>query len=1677
MPTEDTKDQDQDQQQPSNVSMNANQAVGGMKMDQSLRELKPGELTYALNAQISNFDGHSVDYQNEVANISWFKFPAGYVVIGQHLIAEQDRAVFWLVNPTTSGSEIGVGGTLTYQYNTLVNQTCLNHNINFPIRKAEHKITACGTEVYWPDPINGRRYMDIDNLPYATSAQSTGTAPCEVVTLTTIDCNKLAVQPNFSIPNIVFDSIVGGGIAPEGMYQFAVQYTNYQGDPYTAYYSHTNGVPLLDTSKIGPDFDYQSGKSIRLKVNNIDTTGIYEYFNLAVIKTISGIVSVDLVGTYQIVGSEQTVVYTGQSKDGIALTINDVFQKYAFFDIAEDITTVQDVLLWKGLTTNERISYQEIANQITPQWQQWIVPKSMQGAQNPLTTAGITGYMGDEIYPLDMVILLKNGYQSDRFPIPGRVATDADLASVQNGDSDTVAGPCDSPGAVPRWQVYNTASLTGFSPEYLANGQNNDCYVGPYQYGEFGYWESTETYPCNAAVWGKLQGEPIRHHKFPDGSVAYHHDADGNIFPLGIRIDSKQIYTLIENSSLTDIQKAQIAEIKIVRGDRTGGNRSVIGKGLFYNVGAYTKDNSSYFYPNYPFNDTRTDPFIKGRVDLNIGTIITSSYDSNITIGSTGTTLYDATIPGGTLTSIGDEIIVLYTGEINGVSPSGNPRVLLVDINGNQVFNTGPLPYGAGNTWNINLTITLTTSTTISIAGKISVFGVNSHVGTSTVNLTIDPTIDFDINLQGESVSAGVDGDITTESELIQYEPAADNLVSNNPYLEGFGTPESQKRFTFHSPDTSFYQPALGTQMKLEGVEWGTALSHYVQVKGHAKYKFPSLGSGLAALAVGVVIGFASGTYGVSDNIFNGTAAMTAFGVFSDLVYKLIPRRNFAYQFNSVGTYMNSMAIPNDTGNKIRQLDIATYLTDGLQGTGDVFPINNWRRESSVFLRTTTEVPYQDSYAGVPSDTSRYTLSEVGCDTGFYNNPISAYYGSIKENIPDQYGQIYSYSAVDTGFQLAIDLTKPYDTTQPQYYSVFGGDTTISQFALKKKLAFFLDNRVNFPDDSDVFYNEQGNISNPSYWFSTDVTQGSGGSFNIGSLFGVKINSFDCKDGSFFYNSGKFYLFAYGIPYFFVESAVNVDYRQASNYKEGDFFPRVSSNIPDDWLQEINVPIAHDNAYNYNRSFSKQNEENVFTTLPSNFIPGQECIMSYPNKSIWSDKQEDPVYYKKNSWIIYRPTNYFDFPLNYGKLVDIQGIENREVLARFENRLVSYNTMLTLNTSNPQQFYLGQDLFRSGIPIDFSDTDSGRFGTQHHFFIKTDKGHVAVDAKRGQIVLIPAINPSFNRRQMEDLASPKYGMSQFFCEQLEFKILKQFPNYPIDNAWNGIGLTGVYDTKYGRLILTKVDYECTDPAVICNYTTLVFSKNGTTVTLGDPNYFCSKSFTISFDFNIMAWDSFHTYQQNWYLPGPSYFFSGVNDIAQSTAWQHNRTYTAFNNFNGQIAPYVIEYPFAYKYQDEILQNVKDYTKVLQYFSDTDLQNFIEVDNVYFNKAILYNNQQNSGVLELVQKPKNNIQQYQSYPKYTATSKVITWTKSNNFYNYNTFWDVYSNKQSPAFVRNCSTLSVDKMIVNSNMDYSSRSFKKAPLMAKDLRIRHILDNTSGYKLVSQFIIAPSQQSYK
>ena len=1499
-------------QENSNIRQEFNLGRVGMDMDSSVNQKQKGKLSYALNAALENFDGNSVNYQNELANEFCLNFPDGYQNIGNHFIQEKNLHIFFLTNPQTGGSQIGYMNNNDCVYHTLctpipntdltvcATSDCLNFDINYPIQKSVHKITNCTTEVYWTDGLNPRRFINIEQVPYIT--EYTGDQNCDPIITPILDCNKLKVQPNFNIPNLQITDIVVGGDLQAGAYQFAIQYCNASGDGYTSYYSITNPTSIANTEITTPDFNYSVGKSIVVSISDIDITGYFQYFNLAVIKTINGASTVQLVGTYNIEDKTRTITYTGQNQTQIPLSLADILEKFPYYDIAQDVTNVQDVIVWDNLTSIDRINYQKIASQIQLQWETYKLPANNTYADG-FYTANLRGYLRDEVYAFEIVFLLDNGKQTDGFHIPGRTATAADLVPVSNTNADFIGEGTEAP----YWKIYNTGSVL---TTYPANGDPKIGEAYPYQYGNFAYWESTDTYPCNVDVWGDLANQPIRHHKFPDVLVSPHFEsapivyAGGQIapvmqtasavYPMGVKIDVQQVAFLIQASSLTAAEKASIVGFKIVRGNRST-NKSIIAKGILRNVGKYARANTAtsgspldvvptyFYYPNYPYNDLNKDPFL---LEQN------NAYNSQC-----NTYKIVVSTPG----------VLQYTDCITG--------------------NVATLNFTLSTTQLCSLTVPVINSGSATITDVTA----RSYTITASCNVLIGYT--DPVSGLGQTVIVGSNSPVTINSSTVpKYISGCDRytIVGNNNnknsecypnQLDGFNNEQSRYRQVFNSPETSFGQPTLGSVLKLESVLFGAGRAHFVQVQKHSMYRLLTKQAQIEALNSSKLVADLGG--------FSATAMFTAYQSYLQIYINGATRRNFAYSFNSISSYDYNADIPNGQGVKQRQLDRSQYVFPGVQSVGDDHDLNNWNRESSVYTKSITTregvgavaaLPYPNQtpslvVAGVSqiSDNSRFTLSDAdNCGSPEYQEDIKvvSYYGSIKTINNGQWGQIYSYQTIDTGFQRIFNSLPNPDTEV-----IFGGDTYIGKFGFKTKLPFFIDNRVNAPDDSDIYYDELANVAYPQYWYSSRsiLYNYYVGETLMKNIISVKAHYLDCPNDSIvdatttstsstststtvavgtttqgtlnYVYDGKMYLFAYGIPYFYVESSINVDLRQAFNNLEGDFYPHVSSGIPDTWFQESKVPIAFDNTYYYNTTFSKQNTENFFSHLPTDWKQ-QLCFTYFPFRAIYSDKQESYSDNRINSWLIYRPLNFFDFPQNYGKLVSLDGIQNRATLARFENKTLLYNNLLTMNTSNPQSAYLGgNELFGNAPPVDFAETDLGYVGSQNKMLLKIPQGQITVDAKRGQIFLISGT-------QATDISGFGSGLNRFFTNHLSFEILKYFPTVDIDNNFKGLGLHGVYDSNFDRVIITKLDYIPHLDNVLYDEVAKEFYvyqpvAGGTEVkkivNLTDQEYFCNKSWTVSFNVNTKSWVSFHSYLPNFYIGESNFFYSGLNEGCDMTA--------------------------------------------------------------------------------------------------------------------------------------------------------------------------------------------------
>lgn len=1679
------------EQSPINTNINVSRV--GLNTDSVSDQIQQGELRYALNAITENFDGNMVTYQNEQANTKCVSFPEGFILIGVKTITSIGKTFCFLTNPITGNSEIGYILDNTCEYVTLVydseSESKLNFSVDNPIHKVIVRISNCSVQLYWTDGLNPRRYLNLEELPWKEIKDPNNEFKF-IKQVGILDANKLLVQPNFSIPEIEGKQVTVGGKLKAGTYQFAIQYANEFGEGYTSYYNVTNPIGIFQKVTT-PNFDFETSNAIEVSVSKLDTTGLYEYFNIAVIKTINNIPSVQLVATLPITASTARYTYTGVEQNVKNLTIYDIFEKYQYYDTAQDIFEVDGILGWANLKKEDEYNLQQIWSKVKLQWETHKIPYNQsQSYNNGLNLEKYRSYMRDEVYALEGCFILKNGEQLRSCHIPGRIANEYDLYTQDWGEDNafTEEDNCQTPEPKKRWEIYNTASKIGYSQEFLDKNTTDECYVGPYEYGNFAYWESSETYPKNPDIWGDLAGMPIRHHKFPDLSVTkiYSQDSSGEfyIYPIGIKVDINSIYDAIKQSNLPESLKSQIAGFKITRGNRAS-NKSIIAKGLLHNVGRsvyYDLDNKTilgdYYYPNYPYNDLRKDPFytttkLKDHEGFNYEKALEGFY-SNANESRSKFTFHspDTHFSQPSLFNQGS-YLKLETVEYGKASS----HFVKVKDNAEYKFLTPNTVYaaaGLGAASGLTLGAGQFGWPEYSMAPVASTYTSATELFEKLVPYT---NFGYSFNSVGSY----------SNSYVIPNNGYKNRRITFNKYLtDGFETVENGKQINNFHRESSVY------------------------VSTESPFKFTH--------EYDSIIPQDTSRYNLSTiTSIQSTTPSTGSSL-------------FVYKFELTDVNYNYI-----TPGRIYQIGTKRYIVDSCYLT-----MSSNRNQYFGFFRFSgwvalvpedgTSVPSQNSSGNITSDeintttlgpaileygklTEIYDKNAINTSSPDYGNVImqkinetniSSYYGSLKRYIPSQWGRMYSYETIDTGYYQELYTEKGNPFTRIN--TVFGGDIFINRFAYKSKLPFFRDNSITEPNQTDIAYDEIGNIAYPMFWLSTKPSRFdlnireevdklademfSPGFFDIlgnivsGGLkgstkaikllkklfeevytkIGVKNINFDQASINGIIELGRMYLFAYGIPYYFCESEVNVDYRQAYNEKEGNFYPNIGSGIPDDWFQEITVPIKNDNTYYYNQTYSKQNKENYYAHIREDWDPTKKCFTYFPNRAIWSDKSSEI----KNNWLTYRPISMYDFPKSYGEITSIDNLEHKQMLVRYYNNSQLYNGLLTVDVSKGLSAYLGNSkMFSETVPLDLGKSDIGYAGSQHKMLVKTEYGHIFADSVRGTIFLLP--------REGSFVEISAKGMSKWFKENLPFNILKYYSSMNVDNNFNAVGLHGTYDAFYKRFILTKLDYSPKYPEKTQLLEDGFYYNNGESmlkINVDNQEYFNNLSWTISYSFVTNSWISFHSYMPNYYINYPVYFQSGIKNIG---LWNHNKTMFKYNNYYNKQYPYILEYPFVFKFQDEILQNVKEYCNVRKY--ETFDTYYEPSETIFFNKSILYNEQQCSGILNLIPKPKNNLSVLFSYPKYNLDSKDILVTKSDNFYNYNTFWNINTNENASFFNSSKDLSLTDKELKSSNLDYTQRNFKKGAIRGKNLKIRHILDNRNDVKIISRFILNNTVNSYK
>jgi hypothetical protein len=1646
-----------------------NQNVSGLNLDAVNWQIKDGLVTYALNANIQGHDGESFTYTNEPSNQSCYDFAInkpGFKIVGRLPIIEQDKLVVWLAH-ADGRSEIGIidklnadcqsinilsekecdcpnGKEITTEvvtiypagndldsccrYTPLItdncdkcnqapfnkNNCCLNLSLEYPV-EAVYRIDECETKVFFIDKKNPPRKFSVEN-PFGFDACG------NPITCLDDACSTFDIFPSYCHPTVHPIAVESGGTLKAGSYSFAIGYTDKDGGEITNYHDLSNPIPIFER-KITEQTEYVTSQSIKIRIEH-DSPQFY-YFNLVVAENINETTTYHLVGTYKVSSNNvNEVIYTGDYKStfsGIAPLI-----RTPYYETAGIIEKQNDILMLADLEETPYYNFQFIANEIKLKWETVEMPSDGKfDYSNPEIAYFFRTYQRDEVYPFGIKFKLKNGKYTDVFHIPGRTEDingldDTTFISDTNKDVFQVDDDCIvSADNLPRWKVYNTAGNVIDVPqfptvEYDYIEKQYNCKVFNYKQGEFSYWESTEKYPCDENLWGDLADKPIRHHKFPDSLVSHIHNG----------LDETK--TFEDESKLYPIG---------VRMDEFTLNNILNEKDLV--SGEYT----------YTVYDPIQDKEIPIR-DLICGfELVRGNRVNNKSVIAKGL-VYD---------------VARYEEE----DEDGN--IIKDYFYSNYPYNDlSDDPY---------------------LANKSSWYDEGNR-----------------------GVSAG------TSFQHIPFNYQLD------------GGLRLQNRFTFYSPDTTFQYPKIGTELKLETIEYGQVLGHFVSVEDHPEYKFIRLGSQalISAIAAVSAYNFKSQTdatvtvgfrYDFGIDIANQVAQTQ---LLYDIIEKVIPFKNFAWQYNSVAAYNNYSPILN-TGNKRRFLDIGKYIDSKISSVEDTSAVHNRLRESSVYLKINDTFIHQNGpLVNELYDNSRYTIDSLNEE--FRKNPsliqrrqTRAYYTSVKRNFVNQYGQIENIRYVSTGYAIDLEegLVNDEVVMKPKYYPAFGGDTFINKFALKRKHSFFTRNLANLPgkaNDIPFDYWLFPNLAYPTYYIGTSpeelsfadpavilgllsvatviilfangqgaVPTGSAPAIvltvavaaALASLYAIKnpkLNLDNENSSASFYKTGHFYTASYGIPVFFVESDVNVDFRHGRNDREENFYPNVSDEIPDEWLQEINVPIKFDNFYSYNATYSSQN---ISPNLPYTIDdPYSSCgtVVVHPNRVIYSENASTTEYFT-DGWQTFKRGNVYDFLKEGGRLINLTAGENELVYARFENTTKIYGARIQIESTSPVELEIGDASMFKQKPQDISKSDLGYVGSQHKAQVRTEFGTFFVDAKRGHIYQIS--KQGFGEIKSETNFN-------WFKQNLPFRILKDFPEVDIDNPAKGLGISMGWDERYERVFITKLDFKLTGKTnVTYNQETKKFFITGTETEalFSNTNIWENVSWTIAYSPKLKNFISFYSFTPNYYVPLLGNFQTIINTDTGSSTWNHNLNPLTYQTYYNKLYPYIIEYNVNSFPKTATTNSVSLIQDIQEYYSDYEYYSISTANNknlANFTKAIIYNKEQSSGIINLIPEEFGNTRQKILFPRTTLNGIETIISRRENIYTFNGFWSV-TNQSSGHSVWSTkwddrkAQHPIDKVPNTRTVVPSSISYQKQRIKSDFCKVRLIQDKYSRYRFINHLQI--------
>lgn len=1515
-----------------------------------------GAYSHARNATEYTSTGNLNTRSNEPSNL--FCAQAPYTIIGTiHLYGD-----LWSMYSTNDvDSEIGYFDDSECKYTKVVNDPCLGFKREFLIKGVSKQNFDCTWQVYWADGNMPDRTMTMDKPPFKETCVTVDS--CVICTPTTeLDCDAIRLAKLTITPCVNVSRGKNGGNLQNGSYFVVIAYT-INGQRVTDYFGPSNVQSLFEHDNLSGSLD--------ITLNQMDTTH-FDEFELVIVRTINQQTSAKRIGLYSTRLNQIFIDYINEALVSIPIELIPI--RTPFYEKSDAIYEVSDYMLRVGPSTRFDFNYQPLANRIKAKW------VSVEYPSDYYRKGGnVTSYLRDEVYPFFIRWVYVTGDRSSSYHIPGRAPQPFEIANAAiNQDAIEFITPAPNNYIPKYWEVNNTATTTSTITSVQADGGKILAE------GDMGYWESSEVYPdkqpeiwnASAHTWSNifpavdLCGKAIRHHKMPD-NLTHPTTNHINIGATTIRVLGVKFQDIRIPVDNNGVAIPGIVGWEILRGSREG-NKTVVAKGMINNMREYNIPGSGKqgLYQNYPYNPLGPDPTLsateaQGGFQPLFLPPATAFRQDVFTFHSPDTQFRNPFLSAKELKLYG-EIAGFVQGNFEDVPDHPKEKLMkdiglivsaLIGIGAAIVAMRGrrTVQRTAPTVNNIGLVMAGTTTGAAPID-----LGVSGQVAEVALFAALNP-----LEATGNTLINVLASSVTPNDQV-------DNLTKT-AQLSGFGVIPGMQSYTetttIELPDSAMQSPVIKA---LTGL---VTFSHY----------------------------FTLGT----DTAFR-------------LIESLVPFTQYAYRYKSHGFYENFGRGNVIAGNQRRLIQEASYVENQFEDFGASFRINNLYRGRAVAIQTSVAL----SNPANPDNTiqSIGTAVNNGFLTDFkatnvkdtFNTVAASYYAALKIKIHNQYGQIGSIQEIPISCVYNTDLTV-LDQVTPV---VFGGDTYITRYTEKNTFFYFYDWLLGQPDGYEFDYRLRYMLNFPRYW--ADFTHFETGEFLSGLVTSIVSNPLSLfsnfpsgkaaldKDPDppfitglfqalqFRMKNAYFYLFQSGVRDFFVESEINTDLRDWGNDdSERHYDPYRYADLSALFAPKI---IKAGNFFKYDISLSISRLFINFISWgnmqPRDYDPltAENCFSSYPFRVIYSLPQS--LENKKDYWRVFLANNYRDFK---SKVTAIKSINKNGAILLFEtDSPIMFQGVDTLQTDLETKITIGDGgLFTQPLQSVVNTDDSLEYGSCQNRLsvLNTPFGLYWMCENQGKVFQMTG--------NIKDITFS--GLKFWFKKYLPYFLLQDFPTFQLtDNPVIGIGCQSVYDNQIETIYFCKRDFKLrTDiPDTVVYLSGNRFMVNGIlNIELGDPRFFEDSSWTVSYNPKDGSWISFHDWHPGLLIPSKNDFLS----IKDNTIWRHNFRTDSFCNYYGVDYPFELEYVTSTGTVVNALRSLEYYLECYKYDA-TGINKFHLLD-YNFDQAVVSNTEQVSGELNLKLSPKNSVSGLLQYPIINGNSIDILYTKEEQKYRFNQFWDI------------------------------------------------------------------------